>query len=129
MHFSLMAATFPCMRKFLQAFDLNMGATTKMDTGLEGTGTDGSGNGSYHLKSVDSAEVRAQKPKRGPTAQFRPELNNTTITTITTRNPLNTGSHLTQVLRENRSIESDGSDRAIIRKTQQWDVQYERRDS
>jgi hypothetical protein len=127
MHFSLMAATFPCMRKFLQAFDLNMGATTKMDTGLEGTY--GSGSDSYHLKSVDSAEVRVQKPKRGRTAQFRPELNNTTITTITTRNPMNTGSPLTQVPRENRSIESDGSDRAIIRKTQQWDVQYERRDS
>src|SRR6266498_980132 len=54
MHFSLMAATFPCMRKFLQAFDLNMGATTKMETEIGG----GSLSSSFHLKSIDSGKVR-----------------------------------------------------------------------
>ncbi|KAM3508352.1 hypothetical protein MY11210_006751 [Beauveria gryllotalpidicola] len=32
MHFSIMAATFPCFRQFLQAFNNDFGATTKMGT-------------------------------------------------------------------------------------------------
>ena len=111
MHFSLMAATFPCMRKFLKAFDLNMGATTKMETEIGY----GSMSGSYHLKSIDKGDTREPTRLAG---QGRPELNHT-LTTVAAAVRRNHPS-------ESRSIESDGSDQAIIRKTLQWDVRYER---
>src|SRR5205823_4802840 len=65
MHYTVMAATFPCMRAFLQAFNSGLGATTGMTTvgkyesDAYAQGSNGSrfGNSknpaSYALESVD----------------------------------------------------------------------------
>ncbi|KAJ2973386.1 hypothetical protein NQ176_g6639 [Zarea fungicola] len=68
MHFSIMAATFPCFRQFLQAFNNNFGATTKMGTDEAGGGSRSQGitsNNSYAMSTL-----RAQSERRfGGSAQ------------------------------------------------------------
>ncbi|KAB8211015.1 hypothetical protein BDV34DRAFT_185978 [Aspergillus parasiticus] len=84
MHFSLMAATFPCLREFLQAFDTNLGATTHMTTEPEDTDKSGS-KGSYALRSLERPSQGAgssfeQWPRhsRRPGRRYQPH----TVTTI-----------------------------------------------
>lgn len=68
MHFSIMAATFPCFRQFLQAFNNNFGATTKMGTDEAWGGSRSQGitsNNSYAMSTL-----RAQSERRfGGSAQ------------------------------------------------------------
>ncbi|KAB8266531.1 hypothetical protein BDV30DRAFT_232383 [Aspergillus minisclerotigenes] len=139
MHFSLMAATFPCLRKFLQAFHTNLGATTHMTTALDETGKNSS-KGSYPLKSLDRPSQGAggsfeQWPRhsRRPGRRYQPH----TVTTISAGME-DSGPRIEGMDRGNRertinndiesgSVESDDSQLAIIRRTQHWEVTVESR--
>ncbi|OGM48728.1 hypothetical protein ABOM_002016 [Aspergillus bombycis] len=136
MHFSLMAATFPCLRKFLQAFDTNLGATTHMTTRLDVTGDTGS-KGSYALKSLERPSQGTggsieQWPRinRRPGRKYQPH----TVAAISAGKDSSpqahgagggererTGNHDI----ESGSVESDNSQLAIIRRTQYWEVTIE----
>lgn len=99
------------MRKFLQAFDSGLGATTKLETELGY----GSGGGSYGLQSIDRDVYKSAK------TTFRPDLSlNEHVTIISTQGRVRPA--------ESRSIESDSSGGAIIKRTQQWDVSVEETD-
>ncbi|KAE8318235.1 hypothetical protein BDV41DRAFT_523739 [Aspergillus transmontanensis] len=138
MHFSLMGATFPCLRKFLQAFDTNLGATTHM---TEPEDTDKSGSkGGYALRSLERPSQGAgssfeQWPRHGrrPGRRYQPH----TVTTISAGME-DSGPRIEGTDRGNRertinndiesgSVESDDSQLAIIRRTQHWEVTVESR--
>ncbi|KAE8418079.1 hypothetical protein BDV36DRAFT_295482 [Aspergillus pseudocaelatus] len=139
MHFSLMAATFPCLRKFLQAFDTNMGATTHMITDPDDPKHTGS-NGSYGPRSLD-------RPSRGKGTSFEHWSRNSnrynrkyqphTVTTVSAGvsdpgdSPEGDERLQRQRTRNNDmdsgSVESDDSQLAIIRRTQHWEVTVESR--
>ncbi|KAE8328018.1 hypothetical protein BDV39DRAFT_192407 [Aspergillus sergii] len=137
MHFSLMAATFPCLRKFLQAFDTNLGATTHMTTEPDGTDKSGSKE-NYALKSLERHSQGAgssfeQWPRhsRRPGRRSQPH----TVTTISAGRE-DSGPRIQGTDRGNRertinndiesgSVESDDSQLAIIRRTQHWEVAVE----
>ncbi|KJK65752.1 hypothetical protein P875_00022132 [Aspergillus parasiticus SU-1] len=139
MHFSLMAATFPCLRKFLQAFDTNLGATTHMTTESEDTDKSGS-KGSYALRSLERPSQGAgssfeQWPRhsRRSGRRYQPH----TVTTISA-DMEDSGPRIEGTDRGNRertinndiesgSVESDDSQLAIIRRTQHWEVTVESR--
>ncbi|KAB8244852.1 hypothetical protein BDV35DRAFT_394538 [Aspergillus flavus] len=139
MHFSLMAATFPCLRKFLQAFDSNMGATTHMTTDPDDPKNTGS-NGSYGLRSL-----QRQSCAKGSSFEKWPRNSNRynrkyqphTVTTVSAGasdprgSPEGGGRLQRQRTRNNDmesgSVESDDSQLAIIRRTQHWEVTVESR--
>ncbi|KNG84806.1 hypothetical protein ANOM_006709 [Aspergillus nomiae NRRL 13137] len=138
MHFSLMAATFPCLRKFLQAFDTHLGATTHMTTDLDDTDNTGS-KGSYVLRSLEhpsqgtgSSFEQWPRHSRRPGRKYQPH----TVTTISAgsdSNPQAHGAdggkkeHMGNQDIESGSVESDDSQFAMIRRTQHWEVTIESR--
>ncbi|KAF7595509.1 hypothetical protein BBP40_005845 [Aspergillus hancockii] len=118
MHFSLIAATFPCLRKFLQAFDMNMGATTHMNTELDIPNNTSSG-GSCTLEPLEPSSRRA--------TSLDHKCNTLTLATISSdlmtsssctegRGTFQTHRPFTDI--ERRSIESENSERAMISRTQ-----------
>ncbi|KAJ6437098.1 restless-like transposase [Purpureocillium lavendulum] len=126
MHFSVMAATFPCFRQFLQAFDSNWGATTKMSDTQTGTGS--RSNNSYALQSLGSkrgaeGDVVVRDGEGAPysraTARLRPDETAEIVTKATGRRD--------RAGDEDQSIESVGSDKAIWR-TDRFEVRYEERE-
>lgn len=118
LHLSVMAATFPCLRQFLQAFDSGLGATTKIGTELgtgslpTGRGTGSRSRGGYALQSTERQQQHA-KLRPDPTAE---------ITSSATADRQNASPGGTR-----RSIDSFGSDKAIIWKTHKWEIRYESR--
>jgi hypothetical protein len=140
MHYTAMAATFPCMRAFLQAFNIGMGATTGLTTAAvydSNAYAKGSKNGTnksdiaYALESVDRD---AENTKVARSASFRPDHAHTTTTTITSagdQQQLEKERRLQG--RQNRStsqgsLDSDESKQPIIKKTLEWEVRHETRD-
>ncbi|KYK58764.1 hypothetical protein DCS_05782 [Drechmeria coniospora] len=115
MHFSIMAATFPCFRQFLQAFDSGLGATIGSDLG-----TGSHANSGYILQSFDSAHSGKMKRGKRPQETRKQQEPAKRVESSTGIEP---GSD------ENKSVESDGSDKAIIWRTQGWEVRYDLRDS
>lgn len=69
MHFSIMAATFPCFRQFLQAFNNDFGATTKMGTGDDPRSGDGSQDAAVgphrRRRSIDSFAMSVLRSRDG----------------------------------------------------------------
>ncbi|KAE8365535.1 hypothetical protein BDV27DRAFT_171557 [Aspergillus caelatus] len=130
MHFSLMSATFPCLRKFLQVFDLNMGATTHMDCEPGGTYYSRSRSaGSYALQSMEQGSRVGKEEFPGAKSRFNPRGPCQTVTTVSGGLSDGVGKQKTQRNSpiddaEMRSIDSDGSQHAIIRRTQ-WEVKVE----
>jgi hypothetical protein len=109
MHFSIMAATIPCIRPFLRAFDSGMGYSVRMEV------PDGSALNSkyaedagYVLHSVDT-----DGPRKPNQVVLRPDKGETT----TAVEHIPRKAHTTTA-----SIESDESNKMIIRKTQEWQV-------
>ncbi|UNI13773.1 hypothetical protein JDV02_000483 [Purpureocillium takamizusanense] len=159
MHFSLMAATFPCFRQFLQAFDSGFGATTKMETQTGGSGS--RTNNSYALQSLGSKKGGGEETATGANggrggggggvgsgsgrpmggqggaalgcntsasssnsramARLRPDRTAEIVTQATADGPDRAGD-------EDRSIESVGSDKAIIWRTREFEVHYDERE-
>jgi hypothetical protein len=92
MHYTIMAATFPCMRAFLQAFNSGLGATTGLttaavyDSAAYATGSKGSKGSkdsrfghsqsdtpSYALESVDRDRDKGVDSAGQKRDSFRPE--------------------------------------------------------
>jgi hypothetical protein len=126
MHYTVMAATFPCMRSFLQAFDSGLGATTGLETGAYANGSKYGTNRSdsdYALKSIDKngGNFRA-KPEK-----YRADKVTSTTTTITAPGHQQTEREQARRTRS-KSLGSDESKQPIITKTQEWEVRHERRD-
>ncbi|KAK8142618.1 hypothetical protein G3M48_008510 [Beauveria asiatica] len=67
MHFSIMAATFPCFRQFLQAFNNDFGATTKMGTEDEPRSGEGSQDaaGGPRRRSINSFAMSVLRSRDG----------------------------------------------------------------
>ena len=110
MHFSVMAATIPCIRPFLRAFDSGMGYSVRVKT------TNGSEltskyveDSSYILHSIDRGE-----PRQPAQVKLRPDNVQSTITTAEY--------HHREPHTAAASIDSDESNQMIIRKTQEWKV-------
>ncbi|KAE8373280.1 hypothetical protein BDV26DRAFT_272384 [Aspergillus bertholletiae] len=130
MHFSLMSATFPCLRRFLQVFDLNMGATTHMDCEPGGTYYSRSRSaGSYALQSMERGTRMGHEELSGTNPRLNPRGPCQTVTTVSggrrdgadqQKSRQNTVADDAEL----RSIDSDGSQHAIIRRTQ-WEVKVE----
>lgn len=119
-HLSIMAATFPCFRQFLQAFDSGLGATTKIPTEL---GSGSQSHSGYALQSlVGTCEEGRSINKRRQPAKLRPDATAEIISKATAdrRDP--------SPSQTQRSTDSFGSDKAIIWKTQKWEIRYESRD-
>ncbi|OAQ85067.1 MFS transporter [Purpureocillium lilacinum] len=133
MHFSIMAATFPCLRQFLQAFDSGFGATTKMETQ---TGSGSRTHNSYAMQSLRSkrgdegpvhgtdgdegrpaARGAVLYNTSGAMARLRPDRTTEIVTHATAEGPDRAGD-------EDRSIDSVGSDKAIIWRTREFEVHY-----
>lgn len=108
MHFSIMAATIPCMRPFLRAFDSGMGYSTTMEVPNGSTlNSKYAEDAGYVLHSVDSD---ISKPKK---AMLRPDKVDSTTNVKGYPRVTHTAAG---------SIESDESNKMIIRKTQEWEV-------
>ncbi|KAF4553393.1 Hypothetical protein D9617_7g031200 [Elsinoe fawcettii] len=109
-HASIMVATFSCVKQFLGAFD----------TGAFGTGTIGrvvdTQTKSYEMASQMSNRSVPGQPRTASqqNMRLRPENAGYTVTEI--------GSHRQLEATEVSSVASDGSEKGIIKKTQQWDV-------
>ncbi|PLB44405.1 hypothetical protein P170DRAFT_430303 [Aspergillus steynii IBT 23096] len=110
MHFSLIAATFPCLRKFLQAFDMHMGATTNL------TSEGDTGSSSIALKSLE----RSPNPEIYRAMPPAPGMGTVTVVSTVSQKSQDSRGDVTPA--ERRSEESDGSQRVMIRKTQRWEV-------
>ncbi|KAJ6446908.1 C2H2 type zinc finger containing protein [Purpureocillium lavendulum] len=127
MHFSIMAATFPCFRQFLQAFDSHWGATTKMSDTQTGSGS--RTNDSYVLQTLASkrgaeGDIVVREGEGAPysraMARLRPDETAEIVTKATAGRRERAGD-------EDQSIESVGSDKAIWR-TDRFEVRYEERE-
>lgn len=140
LHYTVMAATFPCMRAFLQAFNSGLGATTGLTTAAvyeSNAYAKGSKNGdskvsaAYALESVDR---EAGNSRTARSASFRPDHGHTTTTTVTTASHQHQTERDRQLQgRQNRgtsqgSLDSDESKQPIIKKTLEWEVRHEARD-
>lgn len=109
MHFSLMAATIPCMRPFLRAFDSGLGYSVRVQANTDGElSSKYVEDSSYVLQSVNS------RNKESLSAGLRPDRAMTT--TIAEHFPPQQGKDAAA------SIDSNDSHRMIIRKTQEWEV-------
>ncbi|OAA69825.1 hypothetical protein ISF_03095 [Cordyceps fumosorosea ARSEF 2679] len=123
MHFSVMAATFPCFRQFLQAFNNDFGATTKMGTDDERSGDRSQGVRSSNSYAMSALRSRGEASGGGGgggelTAPLREVDSDTEVDEVTFRPlaPLRDG--LLTPVDDGRSLRSVGSDRAIIQHKQ-----------
>jgi hypothetical protein len=129
-HLSVMAATFPCLRQFLQAFDSGLGATTKISTELGSGSRSQQSHSGYILQSRgqvagtdDGRSVRRNQGCVSPAARLRPDPTAVIVTQAIADPTAGEPSE------SRRSTDSFGSDKAIIWKTQKWEIKYENRQS
>jgi hypothetical protein len=137
LHYSLIATTVPCMKKFLKQFDSGFGATTVMsDRYGEGSRAGNSHPDNYAMIGVPEKSQRGTRntthtsaldshhelESEAPPLRLRPD-NPDHITVIGTPGGRfqPTGTKST----ESRSIDTESSDKAIIRKTQGFEIQYD----
>ncbi|KAK6428184.1 hypothetical protein LTR95_015674 [Oleoguttula sp. CCFEE 5521] len=124
MHASLMAATIPCMHIFLRSFNTGFLATTALQVDSSGTMSATKGESSHAMKTVRSRHMQNSQERswnRDPIHEggkspmkLNPEQGHT-VSNVTHRDrrpedEIDTG-----------SVESDGSDRIMVRKTVQID--------
>jgi hypothetical protein len=153
MHYTIMAATFPCMRAFLQVFNSGLGATTGLttaavyDSAAYAKGSKGSRFGrskndatAYALESIDRDRDRGVDNAGNKRDSFRPEDYSHmagTITTVTSAG--GDHSHLRHQRSERArhsigrqlwttSADSLHSEQPIIMKKLEWEVRHETRD-
>lgn len=120
MHFSVMAATFPCFRQFLQAFNNDFGATTKMDT-EENSGDRSQGNNSnnsYAMSMLRSGGERGVGGSALTTRQHDHDHNSDTDVEAVFLPVLPSRDGMLTPADDGRSLRSMGSDRAIIKNKQ-----------
>lgn len=129
MHFSLMACTIPCMKQFLRAFDTDLGHTININqksvhsfTG-SGKSRSQSHGGSYLLHSIDKSG-EASTPTRSADHQLSRGAEEIRLRPEKVLSRANVSRANEDEVQEEHSFYSEGSERAIIRKTQRWDVTF-----
>jgi hypothetical protein len=134
MHYTVMAATFPCMRSFLQAFNSGLGATTGLTTAAvydSNPYAKGSTNGTDKDNTAYALESVNRDVENTRSASFRPDNGHTTKTTVTSAGDQQPSKRDQQMQgRQNRSTsqgsaDSDESKQPIIKKTLEWEVRHE----
>lgn len=140
MHYTVMAATFPCMRAFLQAFNSGLGATTGLtmaaayDSNAYAKGSKNKTDKSNVAYALESIDRDGDNTRAARSASFRPDNSNTTTTTITSAGDQQLSERERHLQgRQNRgtsqeSLDSDESEQPIIKKTLEWEVRHETRD-
>ena len=117
MHYSLMAATIPCMKPFIKAFNTGYLGHTVSQMGGYGTGYGtGYGKGNeYVLQSISSDRgFGPTKAKSGRNlGPLRPDQGDNA--TVVEHEPAQPSGSMT----------SDGSEKMIIRQTVGWNVRYD----
>ncbi|KAI9744980.1 MAG: hypothetical protein M1835_002655 [Candelina submexicana] len=133
LHYSLMAATIPCMKPFVKAFHTGYLGTAARQTNYGygyGTGTFGNSDKTDHGRSFALQSMRSRsaderknvEPQRQKSThnlklqekELRPDMADSTV--FIEHN---------QVQEESGSVTSHGSDQMIIRRTVGWDIRYE----
>lgn len=107
LHLAIMAATFVCMKQFLSALDSGLiGDHESPGVTLDTFRSPRSAGASKMMKSVDTNESNiVMRPDRARN-----------VTRVQAR---------ASVLGDDDGMESDGSDRAIITRTKEWEVSYQ----
>ncbi|KAI9701000.1 MAG: hypothetical protein M1836_001668 [Candelina mexicana] len=134
LHYSLMAATIPCMKPFVKAFNTGYLGTAARQTNYGygyGTGTFGNSDDktnhgrSFALQSMRSRSADERKhvePQHQKSThnlklkekELRPDMADSTVYV-----------EHNQVQEESGSVTSHGSDQMIIRRTVGWDIRYD----
>ncbi len=121
MHFSIMAATFPCFRQFLQAFNNDFGATTKMTGGTDDRSGDRSqgqhSNNSYAMSVLRSRADRGADGSSAQTTRLMDHESDTEVEVVSIPLAPYRDGVLTPA-DDGRSLQSMGSDHAIIKNKQ-----------
>ena len=110
LHYSIIAATIPCMHIFLRNFSTGYLGTTAEQVDPTGSATQGSS--SYQLSKLrerqkeSHSKSKQRQDSKTPTSRLRPDFGQN-VSRI---------EHPDEVT-ESGSVTSDGSDRIIIRKT------------
>ncbi|KAI9801612.1 MAG: hypothetical protein M1825_003291 [Sarcosagium campestre] len=118
LHYSLMAATIPCMKPFIKAFNTGFLGTTARQTEIGGYGSNseyGPRDTSYALQSISSeyGYVKQSRSSSGKVPVLRPDGgDNATSVEHDPHHP-------------SGSMTSDGSEKMIIRQTVGWNVRYD----
>jgi hypothetical protein len=140
LHYTVMAATFPCMRAFLQAFNSGLGATTGLttaavyDSDAYAKGSKNETNKSGTAYALESFDRDIEDTRAARSTSFRPDNGHTTTTTITSAGDQQQSQRERQLQgRQDRatsqgSLDSDESKQPIIKKTLEWEVRHEARD-
>lgn len=122
MHLSIIAATVPCMRLFLKNFNTGYLGTTADQVDPTATMQATKGSQSYALSSVRSRHLDSQTKERGEieisrvddeedALRLRPDAVGTSVSRV------GVGRVEGSLGEETGSMESEGSDKIIIRKT------------
>lgn len=126
LHYSLMAATFPCLKPFLAAFDKELMHTSKLTSPLGGASY------SRSRRTQDRGyELHSVEKRLGHLSRTDADLGLYDIDRAAGRSRTNVERVAAAVggrerpNMDDRSTESDGSDVMIIRKTQEWHVTTE----
>ena len=106
-----MSATLPCLKQFLAIFD--SGLIGGLGDSINNTRNGTAGSQSFVLASVarQPATPRVSRIAVASGMRLRPDKGFDVTVDITTD--------------KRNSVDSDGSARAIIKKTQKWEVSYE----
>ena len=129
LHYSLMAATFPCLKPFLAAFDKELMHTSKLTSPLGGVSYSRSRRTQDKGYELHSVEKKLGHLSRTDADFGLHDLDRAAGTSRT--NVERVAAAVGGPLRrerpnmDDRSTESDGSDVMIIRKTQEWHVTTE----
>ncbi|KAI9710043.1 MAG: hypothetical protein M1812_007507 [Candelaria pacifica] len=132
LHYSLMAATIPCMKPFVKAFNTGYLGTAARQTNYAygyATGTfadDKTNHGrSFALQSMRS---RSQEDSKRAEPQHQKSTNNLKLREKDLRPDMVDSTvyvEHSQGQEESGSVTSHGSDQMIIRRTVGWDIRYE----
>ena len=107
MHLSIMNATFPCMKQFLNAFNTELGATINIKVPADRPGS--------QLRTMNSNSDAVYQ--LGQMGGLMPD--------VATSKTLVKASRSRRDGLDQCSVESDHSNAAIIRKRQSWEIRYE----
>ena len=110
LHYSIAATTLPCMRSLLRAFDTGLGATTDVSPHAGSSYQQGSKGSSFAMRSLKTKSFNnepAWHVKATPASILRPEV-------------VHPGRS------ESVSTHSASSKKAIINRTTQWEMSYEK---
>ncbi|PHH85505.1 hypothetical protein CDD83_320 [Cordyceps sp. RAO-2017] len=122
-HLTVMAASFPCFRQLLRAFDGGLGMSRKLSPKLGSSGSRSQRSHALQSLGGDDGDARARGGRsRGSSTKFRTGVITQVVSQATAGPAGPAGGD------ESGSVSSFGSDKAIIWRTHEVEVHYEPRD-